>query len=79
LRDLNHFEEHIFKDYPFIHAARNRKFLLAIYPKWHTQLLPDSILRTEDFDVARDFAHQQHPQGLYLLHGRSGHALQETF
>lgn len=66
LRDLNHFEEHIFKDYPFIHAARNRKFLLAIYPKWHTQLLPDSILRSEDFDVVRDLSHTNSIRKVYI-------------
>jgi predicted nucleic acid-binding protein len=34
------------KSYPFI-AASARKFIVAIYPEYHTELLPDSILRTE--------------------------------
>ncbi|MDA7967787.1 MAG: hypothetical protein MPK31_02470 [Gammaproteobacteria bacterium] len=32
--------------YPFI-SGKQRKFLVPIYPKYHTELLPDSILNTE--------------------------------
>lgn len=32
--------------YPFI-SRRQRKFVVPIYPDYHTELLPDSILRTE--------------------------------
>ena len=32
--------------YPYVSKAR-RKFIVSIYPKYHTELLPDSILRTE--------------------------------
>jgi predicted nucleic acid-binding protein len=32
--------------YPFI-SKRQRKFIVPIYPDYHTELLPDSILRTE--------------------------------
>ena len=32
--------------YPFI-SGKARKFLVPIYPEYHTELLPDSILRTE--------------------------------
>jgi hypothetical protein len=34
------------KTYPFI-SRRARKFLVPIYPEYHTNLLPDSILRNE--------------------------------
>ena len=33
--------------FPYI-SARARKFIVPIYPEYHTELLPDSILRTED-------------------------------
>lgn len=39
--------------YPFI-SKRTNMFLVPIYPKYHTELLPDSILReevTDDFDA----------------------------
>ena len=34
------------KTYPFISASA-RKFIVPIYPEYHTELLPDSILQTE--------------------------------
>lgn len=35
------------RSYPYISASA-RKFIVPIYPEYHTELLPDSILRTED-------------------------------
>lgn len=34
------------KSFPFV-SATARKFIVPIYPEYHTELLPDSILRTE--------------------------------
>jgi hypothetical protein len=34
------------KSYPYI-SRRTRKFIVPIYPEYHTELLPDSILNTE--------------------------------
>lgn len=34
------------KTYPFI-SANTRKFIVPIYPEYHTELFPDSVLRTE--------------------------------
>jgi hypothetical protein len=34
------------RTYPYV-AANARKFIVPIYPAYHTELLPDSILRTE--------------------------------
>jgi len=39
------------RSYPYIRES-SRKFIVPIYPEYHTELLPDSILRTED---AADF------------------------
>jgi predicted nucleic acid-binding protein len=35
--------------FPYM-SGRSRKFIVAIYPKYHTELLPDSILRTESVE-----------------------------
>ncbi len=43
--------------YPFISRKRN-KFIVPIYPEYHTELLPDSILKTEspkDYDENRSY------------------------
>ena len=46
------------KTYPYI-SARQNIFLLAIYPEYHTELLPDSILTTESpDDFAEDMPHR---------------------
>lgn len=37
------------KTYPYM-SKRQRKFIVPIYPQYHTELLPDSILRTESPD-----------------------------
>ncbi|MBB4635219.1 PIN domain-containing protein [Longimicrobium terrae] len=39
------------RSYPYIRES-SRKFIVPIYPEYHTELLPDSILHTED---AADF------------------------
>ena len=35
------------KDFPMINLEGKRKYVLSIYPKYHTRLFPDSILRNE--------------------------------
>lgn len=47
----------IFLDYPLISLNNKRKFLLSIYPKYHTKLFPDSILKNEErghYDLIKD-------------------------
>lgn len=41
-------EGDILKDYPLIQPKGNRKFLLSIYPTYHTPLFSDSILKNEE-------------------------------
>lgn len=35
------------KDYPIVYCRNNKKWLMAIKPDYHTNLFPDSILKTE--------------------------------
>lgn len=44
----------IYKNYPLINIHGTRKYLLAIYPKYHTVMFPDSKLNTEKDVFARD-------------------------
>ena len=50
-RDLNKFHQigTPKKNYPFLYKKTN-KFIVPIYPEYHTDLLPDSILTTESPD-----------------------------
>jgi hypothetical protein len=56
----------IIKDYPFVHRKDHRKYLLAIYPQYHTQLFPDSILNNESYDVVKDMAHTNSIHKVYV-------------
>lgn len=45
------------KDYPIIDTRKSSFYLLAIRPEWHSQLFPDSILKTEPYDLLSDISH----------------------
>jgi L-amino acid N-acyltransferase YncA len=66
MRDLTTFQNNIFKDYPYVHSKDRRKYLLSIQPKYHTQLLPDSILRTEQFETVKDLSHTNSIRKVYI-------------
>jgi hypothetical protein len=52
-------------DYPLINLGA-RKFLLGIYPDWHTRLLPDSKLHNESPDIVKDISHTNSIHKVYL-------------
>lgn len=57
------------KDYPMICPKGKRKFILAIYPKYHTQMFPDSILNNEQIskeDLIRDVSYTNSIHKIYL-------------
>lgn len=56
-RDLRTRTGDIVADYPFIHTKNQSAWLLAVYPEYHSQLLPDSILNNEAREILRDVSH----------------------
>jgi len=53
-------------DYPYIDFS-GRKFILSLYPQWHSRLLPDSILQNEDPDaLVKDISHTNSIHKIYL-------------
>jgi hypothetical protein len=59
----------LLKDYPLISTQDRRKFLLAIYPRFHTKLFPDSILRNEDnrrYELIKDVSYTNSIHKIYL-------------
>ena len=63
--------ENIVKNYPLInfHGDKTytpRCYLLSLLPKWHTRLLPDSILRTETADIVQDVSPTNSIHKVYL-------------
>lgn len=65
LRSLRHTSGDVTRDYPLINLA-GRKFLLSLYPQWHSRLLPDSKLHTESPDIVRDVSHTNSIHKVYL-------------
>ena len=59
----------ILKDYPLIKTIDKRKFLLSIYPEYHTQMFPDSILRNEEnlkYELVKDISYTNSIHKIYL-------------
>lgn len=52
--------------YPLVRLGQERTFLLSLYPKWHTRLLPDSILSDEAADIVQDVSHSNSIHKVYL-------------
>lgn len=56
-------------DYPLIQPKHNRKFLLSIYPKFHTPLFSDSILKNEvrkTEDLVKDVSYSNSIHKVYI-------------
>lgn len=57
------------KDYPLLTLKGKRKFLLSIYPKYHTRMFPDSILRNEEnikYELIKDTSYTNSIHKIYL-------------
>jgi L-amino acid N-acyltransferase YncA len=55
--DREHLVGDIKKDYPMINIRASKQYILSIKPEWHSKLFPDSILRTESYDLLSDISH----------------------
>ena len=54
------------KDYPLIRRRRTNKYLLSIYPKYHSVMFPDSILTTENKNIITDISHTNSIHKIYV-------------
>ena len=54
------------KDYPLFNSSFSNAWLLAIYPEYHTQLLPDSILTNEQSEIVKDVSHTNTIEKIYI-------------
>lgn len=53
-------------DYPRIPILKDRHFVLSLYPQWHSRLLPDSLLKTENVSILKDVSHTNSIHKIYL-------------
>ena len=56
----------ICEDYPVIGIDGRRKFMLSIYPKYHSIMLPDSILTTENKSIIKDISYTNSIHKIYV-------------
>lgn len=59
-------EGSILERYPLVKAGGQSIYLLSLYPKWHTRLLPDSILKNENSSIIQDVSHTNSIHKVYL-------------
>lgn len=54
------------KDYPLIKVNGGNKYLLSIYPKYHSVMFPDSILTTENRNIITDISYTNSIHKIYV-------------
>ncbi|GIM29837.1 hypothetical protein CPJCM30710_25030 [Clostridium polyendosporum] len=66
IKYLNNISGDILLDYPKIDIRKNKKFLLSIYPEYHTRMFPNSQLKTEKNHVIEDVSFTNSVEKIYL-------------
>jgi len=66
IKDLKVHRSDLLTDYPLISVSRNKKYVLSIYPKFHTILFPDSKLFNETYDLVQDVSHTNSIHKIYI-------------
>lgn len=56
----------IFKDYPVVNTDGHKKYLLSIYPKYHSVMFPESILTNESRNIIKDISYTNSIQKVYI-------------
>lgn len=66
VKNLKYLENDILKDYPLINKNEKNKYLLAIYPQYHSIMFPDSILSNESVDILEDISFTNSIHKIYV-------------
>ena len=54
------------KDFPLVNIGGAKKYLLSIYPKYHSRMFPDSILTTENKNIITDVSYTNSIHKIYV-------------
>lgn len=65
-KDMKKITNDVLNDYPLLNYKNKNIYLLAIYPKYHSKMFPDSILNNESFDILEDQSHTNSIHKVYL-------------
>lgn len=66
VKNIKEVHNDMFLDYPKVNIRGNNKFLLAIWPKYHTKMFPDSKLKTEKGHIIEDVSFTNSIEKIYL-------------
>lgn len=66
LKSAETYENDILLDYPRISLSNVNKFMLSIWPKYHTMMFPDSKLNTEKNHIIEDLSITNSIEKIYL-------------
>lgn len=66
LKKMQNITGDINKDFPFIKADNARKYMLSIYPEYHSIMFPDSILTTENRNIITDVSYTNSIHKIYV-------------
>lgn len=54
------------RDFPLVNCSNAKKYLLSIYPKYHSIMFPNSILTTENKNIIRDVSYTNSIHKIYV-------------
>lgn len=66
LKQLKKVTGDINKDFPMVNMSGAKKYLLSIYPKYHSVMFPDSILTTENKNIITDVSYTNSIHKIYV-------------
>ena len=66
VKHFNNIQQNIFLDYPMTKFNNVNKFVLSIYPEYHSRLFPDSILNNESYNLIQDVSSTNSIHKIYI-------------
>jgi L-amino acid N-acyltransferase YncA len=66
LRKFKVLKDSVNESFPLIKMGGRNKYLLSIYPAFHSRLFPDSLLNTENYDIIEDVSHTNSIHKVYI-------------
>jgi hypothetical protein len=66
VRVLRELSGDVVADYPLFRTKGRKAWMLAVYPEYHSQLLPDSILKNEPREIVQDVSHTNTIHKIYI-------------
>ncbi len=66
VKDMKKVKGDVNEDYPLVRKRATDKYLLSIYPKYHSVMFADSILTTENKNIITDVSHTNSIHKIYV-------------